>query len=240
MKNNNYFISLLMITIAFAAGLFMMRNKYKNQLEERKELISSLNDTIKTWKDKNGNSVSEISLLQTSKVNDFLEIQSKDKEIQELQAIVKDNKSKLGKQGSVTNITTNTKADISAVTKTDTVIIDNTKHIVYKSNFNLKNWITGNVIAAKDSTKINLSVKNQYSVILGEEGSFFSKKKPYIKVINYNPYSETKSLRAYQVQDTRAKLRFNWSLYLGAGVTYSKGEFIPGPQVGAGATISFK
>ena len=176
MKNNNYFISLLIIAIAFIGGLFMMRNKYKNQLEERKELISSLNDTIKTWKDKNGNSVSEITLLQTSKVNDFLEIQSKDKEIQELQAIVKDNKSKLGKQGSVTNITTNTKADISALTKIDTVIIDNTKHIVYKSNFNLKNWITGNVIAAKDSTKINLSVKNQYSVILGEEGSFFSKK----------------------------------------------------------------
>lgn len=240
-----YLVILGFIILSFIGGLFVMYKKKQPVINENKNLIESLNDTVKTWRDKDSLSHSKISTLQTARVKDFLTIQSKDKVIQDLQTVVSKNKNRLGEQGSVTNFTSTTKADITIPTK-----IENDKEIktenksvyiypTYRGDFNLNGWITGSVVANKDSIKLKPVIRNKYSLIIGEEGKFLQKKKPFGEIINYNPYTESDTVRVYQVKDNRAKVKLKFGGYVGYGVTLNKGQIVPGPQAGAGLNINF-
>jgi len=212
----------------------------KQNLIEQTGLVSSLNDTIKIWKDKDSLSHSKIEVIKTSNTKNFINLKSNDKEVQELQKLVKSYGDKLKKQGSVTIFSSNTNVDTTIVTKVDTIDILKDKLIIkkplYYSSFNLKGWVTGITKATEDSIQINLKVKNEYSVIIGEESQgWFKPKKPFVEVINKNPYSETIKLKTYQVEITPIK-----KIGVGAGVYYGVGsDFQSQVFVGVGIQYNF-
>ena len=222
-------IEWIVIIILITIIIFSIRscNNYKTKNTENSNLVSSLNDTIKTWKDRNNLSHSKIEVIETSNPKDFIELKSKDEEVQKLQQLVKTYKNKLSKQGSATIFETTTEIKDIVPTKVDSIVYPKdgliVKKPVYNSSFNLGGWVVGTTKATEDSTQINLKVRNEYSVIIGEESQgWFRPKKPFVEIINQNPYSETKSLRTYQVQTPKQKL------------------FGIGPIVGYGVSTDFK
>ena len=208
----------------------------KNTIKQIIELVSDSSDSNSN--DSN-TLISEVeSLINNSlkfstfdeyfiKICDLIKLKSKDEDIQKLQQLVSNYKSKLKKQGSATIFETTTEIEDKVPTKVDSIIYPKdgliVKKPVYNSSFNLGGWVVGSTKATEDSTQISLKVRNEYSVIIGEESQgWFKSKKPFVEIINQNPYSETKSLRTYQVQLPKPK-------YFGIG-----------PIIGYGISTDFK
>lgn len=213
----------IILILSCIALVFRCRNK-NHKIHEQSNLIESLQSGLKTWKDKDSLDHAKIQIIETSRERDFLKIQSKDSTITELQDLLK--KSKINKRGSVTVIKTSTKVN----TKTQTQVKDD----IYLSHFNLDNWVIGNTIASRDSTEINLKIKNDYSVVIGNESQgWFKKPKMFVEVTNNNPYTDIKTLRTYKVVSPREK-KFG----LGPIIGYGIGSNTTGVFIGIGLQYS--
>ena len=196
MSTKTLSILLMASCIVSIIQYFVITNK-SDRITEKDNLITALNAKVETWKDKDSLNHAKIQVLETEKVRDFISIKSSDSTIVKLQALVKEYKNKIKNQGSITHIGSETGIEGSAptiITKIDSI------YPTYTSNFNLKGWVTGTTVSDKNKTTIDLKVKNEYSVIVGEERQgLFKPKKPFVEVINRNPYTETTALRTYQV-----------------------------------------
>jgi hypothetical protein len=217
------------ITILLVFIVFFLKCKPEPKLADS-SLYNSLQDSLTFYKNKNEELVGTISTIQTSKVKDFLEIQSKDKEITRLQSLVKTYKNRMG-TGSVAGVIT-TKGFATTTVRT---VVDTSKvYPSYFSEFNLNDWVWGRVKASKDSTEIELQYKEDISfVLLKERKSIFHKYQYSSEVTIHNPYSSVQSFRTYQVKDkTRPKVVIGPNL--GFNLT---SEFKIVPTVGIGATF---
>ena len=89
-----------------------------------------------------------------------------------------------------------------------TFIIEDKKYPIYTSNFNKNEWIKGTIKAGPDSIIIDpLKIKIEQTFIIGEDRTGFlglGRSKPFIEVVNKNPYAETEKLKTYQV-DIKSK-----------------------------------
>ena len=231
------FIAILVIIIAI---LYFTNISSQKEAKENANLVISLNDTLKTWKDKDSLSHAKIQIIETERTKDFLSLQSKDEEIIKLQKTVKQYEKQIKNQGSVTNFTSETKI----ITK-DSLVTDSVcgKCSFYFSNSNPWFSVDASIYPSEKLNQLNLSldlkVKNEYSVIVGEEKQgLFKKPKPFVEVLNHNPYSETKSLRTYQVSNNVRVKRFGigpnisagfddtgFSWYIGFGLQYNLIKF---------------
>lgn len=191
----------IIIILILAYFLFQARG----QITEQNNLNIALADSVQTWKGKDGLNRAKISTLETSKTKEFLALATKDSSVIALQQEVKEMRRYLRNKGSVTNFSSDTTVDTSSPTE---VTVDNSGNPTYKSKFDLDGWVFGNSVATKDSTYLNLKVKNKYSLTLGVEPTGFlglGKGKPFAQVKNENPYSETQELKTYQVTAPKPK-----------------------------------
>lgn len=214
----------ILLIVVGVFGWELQKALRKNKQQENN--IAALTDTVRETRNSLGQAVSTITQFQTTTTKSFLALQSADSTIKQLQADVKANKNRLGKSGSVTDFSTQTKVDTTV--KTDTVVMpkDSTSKgkewPIYISDFNLSNWITGTIKSSHDSTSLKELITNKYTVVLGDEtakkGLFhvFDKKTPFAEVTNLNPYSITPTLRSYQVSSMPPK---TWGMgpFLGYG-----------------------
>lgn len=176
-------------------------------------------DSVQITRDVEGLSRSKTSVINS---NNILDIESKNQEIRELQKLIGDYKSKLKKQGSVTNFTSNTDLNFKIVTEVDTVYVyrdgEEEQRFLFLSQFNLDNWVTGLIETDIDTTKVSMKIRNEYAVVIGEESQgLFKPKKQFVEVMNKNPYSETVKLKTYQVESPKDK-KFSVGPYVGYGV----------------------
>ena len=207
-KKLKYIISIIVILILIS--LTMKTCSQNNTIKEKDSLINSLNDTVKIWKDKQNISHTKSQVIETSNVKDFLEIKNLKNENKILQEEVLKYKSKIKKGGSVTVATTNVNTKVSSKSKIidSTFIIEDKKYPIYTSNFNKNEWIKGTIKAGPDSIIIDpLKIKIEQTFIIGEDRTGFlglGRSKPFIEVVNKNPYAETEKLKTYQV-DIKSK-----------------------------------
>ena len=226
-------IAILVVIIVI---LYFTNISYQKEAKENANLVISLNDTLKTWKDKDSLSHTKIQIIETERTKDFLSLQSKDEEIIKLQKTVKQYEKQIKNQGSVTNFASETKI----ITK-DSLVTDSVcgKCSFYFSNSNPWFSVDASIYPTETPNQLSLSldlkVKNEYSVIVGEEKQgLFKKPKPFVEVLNHNPYSETKSLKTYQVSNNVRVKRFGigpnisvgfndkgFSWFIGFGLQYN-------------------
>ena len=211
------FIAILMVIIAI---LYFTNISYQKEAKENANLVISLNDTLKTWKDKDSLSHAKVQIIETERTKDFLSLQSKDEDIIKLQKTVKQYEKQIKNQGSVTNFASETKI----ITK-DSLVTDSVcgKCSFYFSNSNPWYSVDASIHPTETSNQVSLSldlkVKNEYSVIIGEEKQgLFKKPKPFVEVLNHNPYSETESLKTYQVSNNVRVKRFGIGPNISAGL----------------------
>lgn len=213
-KNNRLgliFAAMILIFLAMLRICGVMTNKKQDVIN----LYENINDTLVTIKNKDSTETSKIALLQAENVKLFLSIKSKDETIIQLQKEVKKNKEQLKNGGSVSIVTVTTTYSSSAKSKDS--IVDNRQNFLASNKDTT--WIKWNTIANKDSTTLNIKVKNAYTVVIGKEKIGMFKYKPIVEITNKNPYTSTQALRAFEVKDLREE-RFSIGLQVGYGITF--------------------
>jgi len=206
-------------------------NSYKADAQESTNLVESLNDTMKVWKDKKGVTHSEIKINETSNPNDFININSKDPEIIALQELVKKYKSKLGKDGSVTRFVTETVYDTVYTSKFKPY-----GKYIWKDSINNK-WIDFKYkVDTLKHIDLKLKLIHEYAVINKEKSNgWFKKPTPYSEVVNYNPYSTNLSQTTYKVINDVKPKKFGIGLQFGYGVG---ANLTSSPYIGIGGSYN--
>jgi hypothetical protein len=229
----------LIITFSLILFMLLLWSNYRRgeRIKVIETLNTSLNDTVTFWRTKEGLSKARITVLESYNTSDFIELTTKDTTVKKLQKLVEKNKKYINKQGSITIIESETTID----TTTPTVVDNNTKKDstgnspVYRSKINLGKWVTGIIVASKDSTTTKLSIKNEMDLVIGREKTGFlglGKGKTFVEATLHNPYSEVKVLRTYQTQLPKTK-----KIHVGPTLMYGIGQnFSPGVYVGVGVT----
>lgn len=235
-KNNKFFIALAVIFLLIA---LLLQQKCSNDKDnaEASALVNALNDTIYHYTKEDGRKAAKISLLETQDIKDFLNIKSKDSTITRLQGLVDKYSSELKDRGIAGVIQIDTNAEITSPTlpinpaENDTV--NGKVYPTYNSPFKLEHWVTGNVIAKKDSTYVTLKIENSFDVVIGKEKTGFlglGKPKPFVDLTLDNPYSAVKQLRVYQTAKPDAD-NFHIGPIVGGGIS---SELKPIFFIGAG------
>lgn len=207
-------IALIIIFVIFAF------KRCENDIREFSNIdkLEALNDSIKYYRDNYNVLHSRISIIET---DNFTKIKSKDKDIQELQELVK----KYKNVQAATVIKTETKVVEKIVNKPifDTV----SRETAYYSKFDLDGFVWGEIIAKKDSTDLILNIRNDFNIV-----SHYDKGKLVLDVSDKNPYSITKSQRSY-INLPKQK---RWGLGINAGYGVSKSGL--SPYIGLGVNYN--
>jgi len=223
-------------SVALIIVIFILLKMYLGERDSRIEqelLIEASTDELQLWKNKDGENLAKIQVLETRNEKTFLAFKSQDSTIQELQQLVKQNR-KLFKnnKGTAGIIKSETKIDTIAPTLVSLDSLNNSP--VYTANIKDK-WYNINTIATKDSTRVSLNTFHNMSLIIGSESQgLFKKRKTYAIAKDENPFSNIKDMRIYNV--TEDKKHFVIGPYAGAGLTLSNGLVRTGWQVGFGVT----
>lgn len=220
-------------SFALIVAFFIMLKMYFGERSSRVEqetLYEASTNELQKWKNKNGESLAKIQVLETRNHETFLSFKSQDSTIKELQKLVKDNKRLFkSSKGSASIIKSETNIDVGAVTR---VSQDSSKgKLIYTSEANNK-WYKIKTVATEDSTQIAVSTFHTMSLVMGSESQgLFKKRKTFAIAKDDNPYSNIKDMKIYNV--TKREKNFVVGPYLGLGVGGTQGI---GWQVGFGVT----
>jgi hypothetical protein len=225
---------LIVLGVLVLVAYLMKGCEAEHKLAQTETMNTALKDSMKTWRDKEGNLKANITLLENENSQYFTNWNTADSTVIQLQKLVKQYESKIKKGGSATVI--NTDADINIVAPSQTsgfTTVHDTVYANYKSDFNIEGWVWGTVSASKDSTTIGMRFKEEIDVVIGTEKTGFlglGKPKPFAEVTLHNPFNKVSTLRAYSNKPLPPK-RFG----IGPVVAYGVGPgFIPGVFVGVG------
>lgn len=217
MKRNNIIYTIFIIAAILSYITFFSYTVY-NDRNYSSSRIESLTDSIQYYKDNYNVLHSKISIIEA---DNFTKINSKDKDIQELQELVKRYKN----VKAATFIKTETKIVEKIVNKPvlDTV----SKETAYYSKFDLEGFVWGEIIAKKDSTDLILNIRNDFNIV-----SHYEKGKLVLDVSDKNPYSITKSQKSYINLPKQKK----WGLGISAGYGANKNGL--SPYIGLGVNYN--
>lgn len=242
-------IIVILILLLCGAGGYILN--LREQKQEITNLYGASQDELRQEKNKNGLYVARIDAMKSAETQTFLEMETKDAFIAELQSEVKRNKRVIKQQGdAIALLSSQTQFD-TIVTKEDIVpeVLVATKDSL---SYTLENkWITATYgfklnymnqfeRMEVENTFLNLVVDNKYSVVLGSEPTGFlglGKRNPFAEVTNYNPYTKTTNLRTYQVDGYPDK-RFGVGLIGGYGLNLSPPGVSAGMFVGVGVSYN--
>lgn len=221
-----YIITILCFLLLFSVVQCRDNNQKASGI---KTMYEASLDSLTTFKNQKGELVSRIATITSSNTKLFSELKSKDSTITELQRLVKDYKKELKDGGSAGVIYIKGEKEIIAKTIVDTITGD------YNSNFNLDNWIWGDVFMNRDTTILNINTKEKVSFVIGKEKTGFlglGKPKYFSDVKLENPYNTVTEYRTYSVSIPENK----WVLSVGASGVYdfSSGSMIIGPSINIG------
>ena len=194
---------IVMIGLILLVSLMFKECSYKKKEIDTRKLIAQLNDSLQSYRDKEGKMISKISSVEVDNMSFFKQLESKDKTIKELQNLVK--------KSTLTASIVKTETKIDTVIKTK-IVKYGEEDIMFETDFNLKDWVWGTISMDKDTTAMALFIRNQYDITLSKE-----KDGTYVNVINHNPFSVTKEIRSvYKLPKPK---KFGVGISAGYGVT---------------------
>jgi len=196
-------------SVAFALVIISYNtcNSYKDQSQELESLMASMQDTIKTFKNKDGEQVSQIASLQGSKQNLLLALGKSDARL-----------SKLIKEGATVG------ASFAQTTKIDTVMIlktDTVNGVIERNSSISDKWMSIDVKERNDSLQAKVEMKDEITVSFKDVSQgLFKKKKSVVEVTNANPYVKIDGLRSFEIPQKKSNLGFWLGIGIGAGAGY--------------------
>jgi len=210
MKISNKVLYTIIVVLTIIICLLL--NSYKNKVNENntiKNIYHTANSEVTKLINSNGELETKIEIITTKNVKLLADLESSDKTIIKLKKEVDYYKNKLYDNSSVsiissqTNISNN-EPTIIYVPDTNIIDLSNFTPIMptYITNISkYGEWITGKIVANQDSIAYNINIKNELSVVLGEEKQGFLKPRiPVAIVKDENPYTDIKDMKVYKVE----------------------------------------
>jgi hypothetical protein len=171
---------------------------------EQASLASASIDTIRTYKNKLGQSVSQVSVMATTNQNLFMDITTKDSTINHLKQVVKLQDKQRREVGVAMSIYEQTIYNLKD-SLSNFVVGGTTEHhgdTIYKWPVYQKiisdKWIDEQIKLGKNTFSRNLVIRNQYDIVIGEEPDGWFKVKKFAEITNLNPNTETRDMKVYQ------------------------------------------
>jgi hypothetical protein len=227
--------AVLLIVIVLIFMMLLQECEHIRELEKTTTLHEiMMSDTIVKYRNKEGVLFAKTQVLKAENTKAFTDIKSKDSTIQKLQNLVVEYKRKLKEPGS-TAIVISTEGEASGQTATVVTVDPDCPDAnpTYTGLYDFNGWVWGEVIANKDSIGVSVRYRDEFSVVIGEEGGFLKKKKPFALITSKNPYTDIKEYKTFQVEAPPPK-RFS----VGPGLMFGLGaEFKPG--IFAGVAVQY-
>lgn len=209
----------ILIIIALNFSLITILQYFNSQKKEIKkteqlELYKDLQDSIKSYKNKEGKLVESISVLESSNYKYILDIKSKDSTVIKLQDLISTYKNKLNKPGGTAIV-------IEKEVYIDTVFKKDIEYVVKENKLYLKDSIVNRWVNTKyerngDTSKWNIKVKDDFMIAVVPQKNG----KKFIEITNNNPYSTTKNMKIWQFNEPSNKSK-KWGIgiQIGYGVS---------------------
>lgn len=204
--------SIIVLLVILSLVLTVKSCNKSDKINEITNVYNSLQDTIQIYKNQDNLNVSKIAVLETSNRKLFTDIENLQGINKELQDLVKKTKAK-------TAIVTKTEIVYDTIEKTTEVVtIDTVNYIKLPYNKRIINkWIGLSCNINKDSTQFRLGIKDDFNISIHNEKTKWYKKPTLVaEVTNLNPYSTTKDLKVYNLNNNLKKHTFAIS----PGITY--------------------
>lgn len=184
-------------------------NNYKHSYEEQSGLIVAMQDSIKYFKNKEGQNVAQIALLEGSKENLLKVIGKNDARLTKL---LKQNAS----SGTAFNQTV--RIDTVLLTKTDTV-----DGVLERNSSLADKWVNIQIKERDDSLQAKIEVRDEVTVAFKEvRQGFLKPKKSVVEVANANPYVKIDGVRSFGIPQKKSKAK----LWIGAGIGLGAGYLL--------------
>ena len=227
-------ISRTMYLILLVVAVFVVLIKCKQCKSDNIEIVNDLyvhaDDSLRYYKNKYGAATASISVLQGEHADDLLKIKSSNSTVIWLQSELGKYKSNIKNGGTIGVIGTNTSYTSTSTTTVSPVNIGDSLP-TYTSNNKDTTWIKYSIISNKDSTTLELKVKNKYTLVVGEEKVGLFKRKPVAFITNQNPYTQVTEMKIYNVTN---KVRKRVSISIQGGYGIGLFNIKPQPYVGIG------
>lgn len=232
--NNKDLIFLTIITFLLTSILSTYFH-FRKEIRKQTSLYESVSDTLKTYKNKNGEYVAKILAIEVEREKDFTSIKNLTEIAKELQDLVKQKSKEVSDLKLALILKEETVIEI-----TDTVYVQDPEQAIMIKNLVLMNtyedkWLFAHYGINKGLYKLDVKITNEYDITLGyERKNIFHKTKPYVEVVNKNPYTKTSDLKAYIKAENEKK--FSIGLQGGIGFNYGliNKNIDFGPQLGFG------
>lgn len=209
--------------IVVLAILLMFQCNGRKEAEQTTANYEALQDTLHKTRNKNGELTVTISTLQDESYAALLMLKSNDSTVAWLKREVQKHKDLLKAKGSSVTVigsTTTFTDNIGTIVIFKDSIRGDTIYPTYTAKSRDTTWIKYDVTMNRKSTEIKLTVKDKYSVILGDEREkWYKPRKPVALVTSSNPYTNITEMRAFQVVDKTKPKRIAIGLHVGYGMT---------------------
>lgn len=197
--------NILMLGLVILLSTLYLDSCHKTKQVQR--FAKAVDDTLQLTKNKYGQQVATISILQGSK-SDLLKMNaSKDTALQKLQEIVKKQR-RLISATVLTTLTDNSGTSFTTVTENiDTIRKDSLIYLYpeYKTDFSDK-WRKVNILANKDSVHWSVIDYNEFSIVQkNKRNGLFKASTAVVEVTNLNPYTTTAELRTFNIEQAPHK-----------------------------------
>lgn len=231
---------LIVLGVLILAAYLIKGCEAEHKLAQTETMNKALGDSLKTWRDKEGDYKANITLLENENADYFTKWNTTDSTVIKLQALVAKYKKQLDKKGSATVITTDADINLSnptVVTRDSIAPCDPTYtspfEIYGTGKYEKTKWVWGLTTATKDSTTIGIRFHEEIDVVISQEKTGFlglGKPRPFAEVTLHNPFNKVSTLRSYSTTPLPAK-RFG----IGPVCAYGIGSgFVPQFFVGVG------
>lgn len=211
MKITKYEIIATVVVVILSLILFKIISHNNGKFREINNLYKISQDSLVQYKNEKGQNVAKISVLETTNQKYFLQLQTNDKTIKELQDLVKSESKKrhdieialVIKNQTIYKLQDSLKNTIIGQTiehKGDSVVV----YPIYQKD-TTNQWLSQKIILGRKVFKQDLKVFNAYDITIGSEPDGLFKRKQYAKIINLNPASETTAMKVYQKKEVPSK-----------------------------------
>lgn len=184
--------------IVLAVGVCLLLIKSCVDTSDKKNLSEQLSFSKTEYnksRNKLGEEITKVQLLQTESKRNFLRYQSEKEEVRRLQQLIK--KSKQINNATVLGNTTLviSKGATDTILVTDTIL--GTVYPTYTYSDSTK-WYEVSLMASKDTTQINFIVKNEFEV---------TQTYKEIQVRNLNPYTNTDYIQTVTIDKKKGRVK---------------------------------
>jgi HAMP domain-containing protein len=220
-------IALIIAIIALAVVLFFASKRIQ-KLQEIEDIYIITQDSLDVMINKYNQEVAKTEVLQSENTTLFTQLKIKDKDIIRLQKVILNSEKENKKINTALVISNETNIKLQDSIKSliigysqyeglDTASFILTEYPIYQREFK-REWDSGILTLGRDTLSLDIKIRNDYDITIGDEKVNLFRKKLYANITNLNPNTQTKVMKVYQKKEVKTKDVQKAGIFTGIGI----------------------